>query len=106
MSCDDEAEANCGLLFLGDKFAIEARDLDLSFDTIKALSKRYENSILSTLWPMVEDRGRNSSPQDGEEPSRRSVKSLDSQARTSKSRRQAAAAANEVDGIRRMCPAS
>lgn len=54
-----EAEANFGagrLLFLGDKLAIEARDLDLSFDTIKDLSKRYENSILSTLWRMVEDR--------------------------------------------------
>jgi Zn-dependent peptidase ImmA (M78 family) len=54
-----EAEANFGagrLLFLGDKFAAEARDLDFSFDTIKALSKRYQNSILSTLWRMVEDR--------------------------------------------------
>lgn len=54
-----EAEANFGagrLLFLGDKFATEARELNLSFDSIKALSKRYRNSILSTLWRMVEDR--------------------------------------------------
>ncbi|MBU6507984.1 MAG: hypothetical protein KGQ82_10840, partial [Alphaproteobacteria bacterium] len=54
-----EAEANFGagcLLFFGDKFAAEARDLDLSFDSVKALSRRYQNSIVSTLWRVVEDR--------------------------------------------------
>lgn len=54
-----EAEANFGagrLLFLGDRFSAEARDLYFTFDTVKALSKRYQNSILSTLWRMVEER--------------------------------------------------
>lgn len=54
-----EAEANYGagrLLFLQDRFASEARDLRLSFDSIKALAKRYNNSIVSTLWRTVEER--------------------------------------------------
>lgn len=54
-----EAEANYGagrLLFLQDRLAAEARDLALSFDSIKLLSKRYHNSIISTFWRAVEDR--------------------------------------------------
>lgn len=54
-----EAEANYGagrLLFLDDRFQMEARDLDLSFNSVKFLSKRFENSLVSTLWRTVEDR--------------------------------------------------
>lgn len=54
-----EAEANYGaghLLFLQDRFGSEARDLRLSFDSIKTLAKRYDNSIVSTLWRTVEER--------------------------------------------------
>lgn len=54
-----EAEANYGaarLLFLQNKFAEEARDMPLSFDTMKTLAKRYDNSIVSTFWRVVEDR--------------------------------------------------
>lgn len=54
-----EAEANYGagrLLFLQDRFAADARDLSLSFDSVKQLAKRYGNTIVSTFWRMVEDR--------------------------------------------------
>jgi hypothetical protein len=54
-----EAEANYGagrLLFLQDQFSSDARDLSVSFKSIIQLSKRYENSILSTFWRMIEDR--------------------------------------------------
>lgn len=54
-----EAEANYGagrLLFFADQFNNEARDLPPTFDSIKKLAKRYENSIVSTLWRMVEGR--------------------------------------------------
>ena len=54
-----EAEANYGagrLLFFQDGFASDARDLDLSFNSIKLLAKRYGNSIVSTFWRAVEDR--------------------------------------------------
>ena len=54
-----EAEANYGagrLLFLDEKFGVEARDLALSFKSIKLLQKRYDNSIISTFWRIVEDR--------------------------------------------------
>ena len=57
-----EAEANYGagrLLFLQNQFAREARALDLSFKSIKFLAKRYDNSIMSTLWRTVEDRDPN-----------------------------------------------
>ena len=43
-----EAEANYGagrLLFLNDRFGVEARDIDLSFSSIELLRKRYGNSI-------------------------------------------------------------
>ena len=54
-----EAEANYGagrLLFFDEKFSAEAKDLDLSFKSIKLLQKRYANSIVSTFWRIVEDR--------------------------------------------------
>lgn len=54
-----EAEANFGagrLLFLDDRFAYEAKEYDLSFNSIKHLAKRYRNSIRSTFWRVVEDR--------------------------------------------------
>jgi hypothetical protein len=54
-----EAEANYGasrLLFLQDRFASEALDLDLSFSSIKMMATRYGNTIASTLWRMVQDR--------------------------------------------------
>ena len=54
-----ESEANFGagkLLFLSGKFASEALDLELSFPSIKLLSNRYSNSIVSTFWRMVEER--------------------------------------------------
>src|SRR6266852_5806875 len=52
-----EAEANFGagqLLFLHGRFAIDARDCDCSVEAIKGLSKRYGNTITSTLWRFVE----------------------------------------------------
>jgi len=54
-----EAEANYGagaLLFMTERFSRESRDLSPTFDSIKALSKRYGNSIVSTLWRVVEYR--------------------------------------------------
>ena len=57
-----EAEANYGagrLLFLNERFGVEARDLNLSFDSIQLLRKRYANSIISTFWRTVEDRNPN-----------------------------------------------
>ena len=54
-----EAETNFGagrLLFLNEKFGEEARDVDLSFKSIRLLKNRYGNSIVSTFWRIVEDR--------------------------------------------------
>lgn len=54
-----EAEANYAssrLLFLQEKFGIEARDLGFDFSSIKQMAKRYGNTLTSTLWRMVEDR--------------------------------------------------
>jgi len=54
-----EAEANFGagqLLFLQDRFANEARDVAPSIESVKALASRYNNSITSTLWRLVEER--------------------------------------------------
>lgn len=54
-----EAEANYGagrLLFLQDRLSSEARDLTLSFSSIRQLAKRYGNSIVSTFWRAVEER--------------------------------------------------
>lgn len=54
-----EAEANYGggrLLFLQDRFAADARDLSLNFESIKQLAHRYANSIVSTFWRAVEER--------------------------------------------------
>jgi len=57
-----ESEANYGagrLLFMADMFAKEARDLPATFDSVKTLAKRYENSIVSTFWRLVESRDPN-----------------------------------------------
>lgn len=54
-----EAEANYGagaLLFMAGRFTEEARDLPSTFESIKSLSGRYGNTIVSTLWRMVEYR--------------------------------------------------
>lgn len=54
-----ETEANFAagqLLFLQDRFGSDARDLTFDFKAIQALSKRYGNSLTSTLWRIVEER--------------------------------------------------
>lgn len=60
-ACHDqlEAEANYGagrLLFLGDRFASEARDYGPTFQSIKMLKDRFGNTMNSTFWQMVEKR--------------------------------------------------
>lgn len=59
--CHDiiEAEANYGasqLLFLMERFAQEARDMELCWDSIQALKKRYGNTVTTTLWHVVKER--------------------------------------------------
>lgn len=54
-----EAEANYGagrLLFLQDRFAADALDLSLDFESVRQLADRYANSIVSTFWRTVEER--------------------------------------------------
>jgi hypothetical protein len=54
-----EAEANYAasqLLFLQEHFANDARDIELNWEAIKRLAKRYGNTMTTTLWRMVEDR--------------------------------------------------
>lgn len=54
-----EAEANFGagkLLFLGDRFSLEARDYAPEFKSISALKSRFGNTLTSTFWRFVEDR--------------------------------------------------
>ena len=54
-----EAEANYGagqLLFLGARFRRDAADVPFTIANVQALSKRYANSLASTLWRMVEER--------------------------------------------------
>jgi hypothetical protein len=53
-----EAESNYAsaqLLFLQDRFPKEARDVELNWKSIKDLSKRYHNTLTTTLWRVVED---------------------------------------------------
>jgi Zn-dependent peptidase ImmA (M78 family) len=55
-----EAEANYGagqLLFLRDRFAIEARELGINVKTVQDLAKKFGNTITSTLWLYVEQMG-------------------------------------------------
>lgn len=57
-----EAEANYGagrLLFLGEKFAREARDYSPTFESIKSLKTRFGNTLNSTFWQIVERRDPN-----------------------------------------------
>jgi hypothetical protein len=52
-----EAEANFGagrLLFLRDRFVIEARDMPISLASIEKLRTGFGNTISSTLWRFVE----------------------------------------------------
>jgi len=52
-----EAEANYGassLIFLGDKFTGEARDLSIEWKSVQLLSKRYGNSLNTTLRRFVQ----------------------------------------------------
>lgn len=54
-----EAEANYAasqLLFLQERFASEARDVEVTFKSMRGLAKRYGNSLTSTLWRVVEER--------------------------------------------------
>lgn len=54
-----EAEANFGagrMLFLGDKFRLEAKDYKPSFKSVQALKSRFGNTLTSTFWRFVEDR--------------------------------------------------
>lgn len=55
-----EAEANYGagrLLFLRDRFAAEARDVQPSIASVQSLHSRFGNTISSTLWRFVETLG-------------------------------------------------
>ncbi|MBK8035698.1 MAG: DUF955 domain-containing protein [Verrucomicrobiaceae bacterium] len=55
-----EAEANYTagqLLFLGDKFRGEASDVKLGFSSVKQLQGRYKNTLTTTLWRFIEQRG-------------------------------------------------
>ncbi|WP_099864911.1 ImmA/IrrE family metallo-endopeptidase [Pararhizobium haloflavum] len=52
-----EAEANYAagrILFLGDRFAAEATSSSPNFDLVRGLSKRFGNTMTSTLWRFVE----------------------------------------------------
>jgi hypothetical protein len=54
-----EAEANYAasqLLFLQDRFSKEARESALEFKLVSSFSKRFGNTLTTTLWRMVEDR--------------------------------------------------
>lgn len=54
-----EAEANYGarrLIFLGDRFQREAKDLELSWKSIQAVRERYGNTLTTALWQMVCER--------------------------------------------------
>jgi hypothetical protein len=54
-----EAESNFAaaqLLFMQDRFVTEARDVAFTWPAIKQLAKRYQNTITTTLWRMVESR--------------------------------------------------
>jgi hypothetical protein len=54
-----EAESNFAaaqLLFLQERFRNEARDVPLTWPAIKKLATRYQNTLTTTLWRMVESR--------------------------------------------------
>lgn len=59
-ACYDRVEAEASyaagqLLFLQDRFIADAIDCGTSIATVKQLSKRYENTLASTLWRYVEE---------------------------------------------------
>jgi hypothetical protein len=61
-ACHDllEAEANYGagqLLFLRDRFKMEAQSMPMTIYTVKGLAKNFGNTITSTLWRFVEELG-------------------------------------------------
>jgi Zn-dependent peptidase ImmA (M78 family) len=52
-----ESEANYGagqLLFLARRFELEASDSAPSINLVRSLAKKYDNSVTSTLWRLVE----------------------------------------------------
>ncbi|MCP1975660.1 ImmA/IrrE family metallo-endopeptidase [Bradyrhizobium elkanii] len=52
---EDEANFGAGrLLFLGERFLRESADFAIGLDAVRALSKRYGNTLTSTLWRFVE----------------------------------------------------
>lgn len=54
-----EAEANYGarrLIFMGDRFSREAKDLDLSWNSVKLMKDRYGNTLTTAVWHMVCER--------------------------------------------------
>ncbi len=58
-NCHDQMEADANfaaarLLFLRDRFAIEARDYSPSLSAVKALQPRYGNTLTTTFWRCVE----------------------------------------------------
>jgi hypothetical protein len=55
-----EAEANYGagqLLFMRDRFAVEARQLAMKMSSVKLLHERFGNTLTTTLWRYVEHLG-------------------------------------------------
>jgi Zn-dependent peptidase ImmA (M78 family) len=55
-----ESEANYAagqLLFLGDRFKVEATDLALGFSSIQRLKSVYQNTMTTTMWRYVEQLG-------------------------------------------------
>ena len=59
-SCHErlESEANFGsgqLLFLRGRFPAEAHDLPRTLNTVKALAKKFDNTLTMTLWRLVEE---------------------------------------------------
>ena len=53
-----EAEANYAageLLFMKDRFSLEARDLPVSLETVRHLKQKFSNTFTSTLWKYIED---------------------------------------------------
>ena len=53
---ESEANYTAGqMLFMMDRFTVEALDLNTSLDSVKALAKHFGNTLTSTLWRFVEE---------------------------------------------------